>query len=153
MAEINHIFSQGQIQTLTAALNRIIPEEGGRPGAGDLGVAQFVEGAAAGNPAKTRLFMQGLAVIDVTSTQLSGKAFTEATGPEQDETLQRLESSEPAFFDELVRQTYNGYYTNPKVFDAIGYSTPQPAIGGQPELLDESLLEKQRQRPPFWTKV
>ena len=37
--------------------------------------------------------------------------------------------------------------------EVIGYSTPRPDIGGQPDLLDESLLEKQRQRAPFWTKV
>ena len=153
MAEMNHIFSQGQIRILTAALNRIIPGEGSMPGAGDLGVAQFIEGAAAGSPAKTRLFTQGLATIEVTSAGLTGKAFAAATGTEQDQTLQNVESSRPAFFDELVRQTYNGYYTDPSVFEAMGYSTPQPDIGGQPDLLDEGLLEKQRQRPPFWTRV
>ena len=153
MAEMNHIFTQGQVKTLTAALNRIIPAEGDMLGAGELGVAQFIEGVAAGTPAKTRLFTQGLATIEVTSTRLTGKAFAAATGQEQDQTLQSMESSEPAFFDELVRQAYNGYYTDPSVFEAIGYSTLQPEIGGQPELLDESLLEKQRQRAPFWTKV
>ncbi len=153
MAEINHIFSQIQIQTLTAALNRIIPMEGDIPGAGDLGVARFIDGAAAGSPSKTRLFTQGLAAIEVTSSRLTGKAFAAATGPEQDQSLQSMESSEPDFFNELVRQAYNGYYTDPSVFEALGYSTPQPAIGGQPELLDESLLEKQRQRAPFWTRV
>ncbi|MCH7712937.1 MAG: gluconate 2-dehydrogenase subunit 3 family protein [Chloroflexi bacterium] len=153
MAQLNHIFSQGQSQTLTAALNRIIPVEGDMPGAGDLGVARFIEAAAAVSPAKTRLFTQGLATIEVTSTRLTGKAFAAATGPEQDQTLESMESSQPAFFDELVRQAYNGYYTDPRVFEALGYSTPQPEIGGQPELMDESLLEKQRQRAPFWTKV
>ena len=67
--------------------------------------------------------------------------------------MRSVESSNPAFFDELVRQTYNGYYTNTNVFEAIGYSAAQPAIDGQPELLDETLLEKQRQRAPFWTRV
>lgn len=153
MAEINHIFSQTQVLTLTAALNRIIPAEGDMPGAGDLGVANFIDGASAGDPRKTRLFVQGIAKIQVTSGRLSGKDFVEASAGEQDQTLQSVETSDPAFFDALVRQTYNGYYTNPIVFEAFGYSTPQPEIGGQPELLDQSLLEKQRQRAPFWTKV
>lgn len=153
MPKINQIFSPEQFKTLSAALDRIIPAEGDMPGAGNLGVAQFIEGAAAAGPAKTRLFTQGLAIIEVTSTRLTGKAFADATGQEQDQTLQSVESSDSAFFDELVRQVYNGYYTNPRVFEAMGYSTPQPEIGGQPELLDESLLEKQRQRAPFWTKA
>ncbi len=153
MPETNRIFSQKQIQTLTTALNRLIPAEGGMPGAGDLGVATFIDAAAAGNPGKTRLFTDGLATIEVASDRLTGKVFTDATAQEQDQTLHIVESSDPAFFDEMVRQTYNGYYTNPIVFEAFGYSTPQPEIGRQPELLDESLLEKQRQRAPFWTKV
>lgn len=138
---------------LTAALNRIIPGEAKMPGAGELGMARFIEEAAAGSPTKTRLFTQGLAAIEVTSTRLTGKDFAAATEQEQDQTLQSVESSDPAFFDELVRQAYNGYYTDPTVFEAIGYSMPQPNITGQPDLLDESLLEKQRQRAPFWTKV
>ena len=83
------------------------------PAAGDLGMASFVESAAAEDPAKTRLFTQGLVTIEVTSSRLTGKDFTQATGQEQDQTLQSVESSHAEFFAELVRQTYNGYYTNP----------------------------------------
>lgn len=153
MPEETQIFSQGQIHTLSAALNRIIPAQGDMPGAGDLGLARFVEGAASANPGKTRLFIQGLSTIEVSSSRITGKEFAEATGQEQDQTLQNVESSNGAFFDELVRQTYNGYYTNPDVFRAMGYSIPQLDINGQPELLDESLLENQRNRAPFWTKA
>ena len=153
MPESTQIFSQAQIQTVTTALNRIIPAEGGMPAAGDLGVAGFIESVAQVDPSKTRLFTQGVAFIELTCGRLIGKGFAQATGEEQDQTLQSVESSDPAFFDELVRQTYNGYYTNPKIFEALGHSIAQPDINGQPELLDESLLEKQRQRAPFWTKV
>ena len=153
MPEETQIFSQGQIQTFSAALNRIIPAQGDMPGAGDLGLARFVEGAASASPSNTRLFTQGLSTIELTNSRLTGKEFTQATGQEQDQALQNVESSNGAFFDELVRQTYNGYYTTPDVFRAMGYSIPQPDINGQPELLDESLLENQRQRAPFWTKA
>ena len=153
MPEETQIFSQGQIQTLSAALNRIIPAQGDMPGAGDLGLARFVEGSASASPGKTRLFTQGLSTIEVTSSRMTGKEFTQATGQEQDQTLQTVESSNGPFFDELVRQTYNGYYTNPDVFSAMGYSIPQPDTNGEPELLDERLLENQLQRAPFWTKA
>ena len=153
MSQANQIFSQNQMQTLAAAMNRIIPAEGNMPAAGDLDLAKFVEQAAAENPSKTRLFTQGLASIEVTCRQLSGKSFPESTEQDQLLILQSVESSNAVFFDELVRQTYNGYYTNPEVFQAIGYSNSQPDVSGQPDLLDESLLERQRQRPPFWTKA
>ena len=153
MSEANQIFSQNQMQTLAAAMNRIIPADGDMPAAGDLGLAKFVERAAAESPGKIRLFTQGLATIEVTCSQLSGKSFPESTEQDQLQILQSVEFSNAVFFDELVRQTYNGYYTNPGVFQTMGYSNSQPDISGQPDLLDESLLERQRQRPPFWTKA
>ncbi len=64
------------------------------------------------------------------------------------------EAAEPEFFDQLVLQTYNGYYTNPEVFELIGYTIPKPAPpGSRPELLDVSLLDQQRKREPFWKKT
>ena len=68
--------------------------------------------------------------------------------------LQAVETSNPNFFQELVRQIYNGYYTNPQIFELIGFH--QPAVrtqGGLPELLDDGLLENQRQRSPFWKQA
>ena len=65
-----------------------------------------------------------------------------------------MEADYPAFFDQLVLQPYNGYYTNTEVFKAIGYELPKtPEPGALPELLDESLLDQQKQREPFWKKV
>ena len=68
--------------------------------------------------------------------------------------LRSIEAADPAFFDQLTLQTYNGYYTNPEVFERLGYETPKLAPpGARPELLDVSLLDQQRTREPFWKKV
>ena len=99
------------------------------------------------------LFTQGLGKIEIARPGIKGGQFGDLPPTEQDETLKSVESSTPEFFQELVRQTYNGYYTNPQVFGAIGYAPGIPTPGEMLALLDESLLEKQRQRAPFWTKV
>ena len=124
------------------------------PGAGDLGIAAFIENVAAERTDLTRLFNEGLAEIAVAAGQNSTQAFESLSDTSKDELLKTVETAFPVFFDQLVLQTYNGYYTNPEVFKAIDYELPKtPAPGARPGLLDESLLDQQRQREPFWKRV
>ena len=148
---MQQVFSEEQLVLLAAVLNRIIPAEGDLPGAGDLGLSQFVAGAAAGSPASVRLFTLGLRQIDIASPK--GSSFIDLSAQEQDTALKSVESSSPEFFQALVLQTYNGYYTHQQILEKIGYAPHAPQRGEQPELLDEKLLDKQRERAPFWTKV
>ena len=154
MSAANQIFSKAQRELLSAVLNRIIPGQGNRPGAGDLGVAVLVEKTAAGTPGPTRLFNEGLNALDLAASKAHSGGFLGMPDETKDDTLRAIEASDPVFFDQLVQQTYDGYYTDTRIFDVIGYNVPTPPVGGaQPKLLDESLLEKQRQRAPFWRRV
>lgn len=154
MTAASQIFSPAQRETLTAALNRLIPSAEGRPAAGDLGIADFIEQAAAGRPARTRLFVEGLAAIGIAAAGAHPDGFAALPAEGQDAALRQVEASHPAFFDELVLQTYNGYYTHRAVHEAIGYNVPGTAAPvDQLELLDEALLARQKQRAPFWTRV
>ena len=148
---MQQVFSEEQLVLLTAVLNRIIPAEGDLPGAGDLGLSKFVASVAAGSPASVRLFNLGLRQIDIASPK--GNSFIEISAQEQDTALKSVESSSPEFFQALVHQTYNGYYTHQQILEKIGYAPHAPQRGEQLELLDERLLDKQRKRAPFWTKV
>ena len=135
-------------------VGRIDKDELGLLAAEEEGVGVLVEGVAAANAGFTRVFNEGLASITVAAGQLSAEGFGSLSDPAKDELLRTIETDHPAFFDQLVLQTYNGYYTNTEVFDAIGYKLPSPPTpGATPELLDESLLDEQRKREPFWKKV
>jgi len=148
------IFSPAQRLLLTGVINRIIPAQDSLPGAGDLGIAAYIEDAAAGTPELTSLFNGGLAQIDVAAGRGSAEGFEALSNTDKDELLRSIEAANPVFFGHLVLQTYNGYYTDPKVFDLIGYTIPKLAPpGSQPELLDVSLLDQQRKREPFWKRV
>ena len=153
MTTSQRLFTQAQRDLLTGVLNRIIPAEGSLPGAGDLGVVEFVETWVSKDNQLRRRFNQGLAQIEITAAA-QGRGFLELSGPAQDVVLKQVESEQPQFFDALVLHTYNGYYTNPRVFQLIGYiQSAQAAQGQPPELLDLRLLEKQQQRAPFWRQV
>ena len=148
------IFSPAQRLLLTAVINRIIPGRDSLPGAGDLGLTAYIEDVAASTPKLTSLFNSGLAQIDVAAGRDSAEGFEALSSTAKDELLRSIEAANPVFFDQLVLQTYNGYYTDPKVFDLIGYTIPKLAPpGSQPELLDVSLLDQQRKREPFWKRV
>ena len=154
MSEAKQIFSPAQRSLLTGVINRIIPANGKLPGAGTLGVAAFTEDAAAATPSLTRLFNEGLAQIAVVAGQNSHQGFDSLSDSAKDDLLRTIEAAGPVFFDQLVLQTYNGYYTSPEVFEIIGYAAPKLAPpGAHPELLDVSLLDQQRDREPFWKKV
>ena len=154
MSDPKQIFSPAQRSLLTGVINQIIPPNDRMPGAGTLGIAAFIEDAAAATPSLTRLFNQGLARIAVAAGQDGAWGFESLSDAAKDDLLKSIEAADPVFFDQLVVQTYNGYYTDPEVFQLIGYKTPKPAPpGAQPELLDVSLLDQQRKREPFWKKV
>ncbi len=102
----------------------------------------------------TRLFNQGLAQIAVAAGQDSFTGFEGLPDTAKDELLRSIEAADPAFFDQLTLQTYNGHYTNPEVFERLGYETPKLAPpGAQPELLVVSLFVQQRTPEPLWNKV
>ena len=143
------VFTESQRELLTAVLDRLIPAEGRMPGAGEVGVVEFVEGVAVKNLRLRRLFIEGLAHIEITAMQSGAGEFQDLADAAKDETLRQVEAAHSTFFQELVSQTYNGYYTNPQVFEIIDYSIPNPE-DYRPEPFDESLLKKQRQRAPFW---
>lgn len=154
MSASRKVFSPAQRRLLDAALDRIIPPQGERPGAGALGVGDFVESVAAGEPGLIRLFTQGLSAVEIAAAERGPDGFGALPGEAQDAALRAVEASHSEFFDQLVLQAYNGYYTNSAVFEAIGYDLPAaPVAGAKVELLDETLLEAQRRRAPFWTRV
>ena len=154
MTTTNRFMSEGQLDLLRLMLNRIIPRDGAMPGAGDLGLVEFVEGVVAKQTSLRRLFSEALTQVEILAGRRNADGFGALDGEAQDEVLKDVESSNPVFFDELVRQTYNGYYTNIQVFERLDYAPPtKEQAERQPELLDESLLEQQRERAPFWRQV
>ena len=150
----SRVFNQGQRALVKEVLARIIPAQGNLPHAGDLGLVDFIEAAISPRPHHRRLFIDGLADIEITANRQEGQAFAGLPGPAKDATLRAVETSNADFFQELVRQTYNGYYTHPRILDLVGYSPAPPRSHGEPpDLLDDTLLAKQRQRAPFWKKA
>ena len=148
MTTTNEILSDEQRALLTAVLNRIVPAQEEMPAAGDLGIGGFVESVAAGSSAKRRNLLDGLVRIELAAAERGG-VFLSLSADAQTETLRTVQTTDPEFFQELVTQTYRGYYTNDKVFELLSYRAPNREDYA-PIPFDESLLEPVRQRGQVW---
>ena len=151
MTSNNSILSDAQRSLLSAVLNRIVPAAGEMPAAGDVGIAGFVESVAAGSSGKRRTLMDGLVQIELAASERGGP-FTGLPEAGQIDALRSVEASSPEFFQELVTQTYRGYYTDETVCGALGYRPPNRE-DYDPLPFDESLLEPVRQRGQIWTEA
>lgn len=120
-------FSESQRALVATALDRLIPPQGKMPGAGEAGTADYIDGITVGSAQLARLLSDGLQDIEIAAAEF-GSSFEDLNGDQQDEVLREVESASPGFFDALVRHTYNGYYSNPKVVEALGLDPrpPQP---------------------------
>ena len=143
-AEANAGFFVGwQCTLMRDILNRIIPPSGDFPGAGDLVVAEYIDGVVGRSAELKRLFSEGLVQIQIASQAKYSREFSVLSDEQKDALLRYIESESAVFFQALVRYTYNGYYINPRIIRLVGLEVrpPQPH-GYQVEPLDPSLLKK-----------
>ena len=139
--------SLAQRDLLAAVVDRIIPPGDGVPGASKAGAAEHVEGISGVSPQSRATLTNGLKAIEATSGRAHSKEFTNLSDDDKTEVLKQVESQHAEFFAALVRETYSGYYSSPKVLQTKGLpiSAPQPA-GYEIEPFDAALLDGVRKR-------
>ena len=148
MTTANNILSAEQRALLGEVLNCLVPAQNEMPGAGDLGIAGFVESVAAGSAAGRRRLMEGLVQIELSSAARGG-GFRELAPVSQAEALRDVERVSPEFFQYVVTQTYRGYYTHETVTEALRYRAPNRE-DYDPLPFDKSLLEPVKERGQIW---
>jgi hypothetical protein len=101
-----------------------------------------------------KLFLAGLAHIEITAFRTLGKDFADVSPEERYRVLRQVEQEEPDFWDALVQQTYNGYYTDPAILSLIGQEARPPQPRGYPmKPFDLKLLDNVRNRAPLYRRV
>jgi hypothetical protein len=148
------VFDDAQRALLRDVLNRIVPANPALAlaAAGDLDVGAIIERTLSESPRLRRLFLDGLVRIAITASRSTGAEFVALDPGRQTAVLEAVEQSSPAFFTALVEHTYRGYYTHSLVQRALGVRPPQP-IGYELPPFDPAILDRQRQRAPFWRSV
>ena len=147
-------FAAAQRELLVSVLNRIVPAADAFPGAGDLGVASYIDRVVGQSTALRRLFAQGLVQITLMSQTQYARPFTMLLEEQRDAVLRQVETMAPEFFEVLVTHTYSGYYSHPTIVRLLGMEgrPPQPR-GHHLEPLDLSLLDNIKQRQPIYRQA
>ena len=138
-------FSENELHVLTSVLDEIIPPSADHrlPGAGQLGLARFIDAALQKTPDLRSMIAQGLADLDVLAHDRKAMPFAALA---RDDKVQLL--NEQGFVLPLAFQTYIAYYQQPQVTAALGLDARPPHPQGyQMPPNDLSLLDVVRRRP------
>ena len=132
-----------QREQLTRVLNRLVPADGDMPGAGDIGVGQFIDDLLVEAPHLRRSILDVLAAVPPPGAEAAAALYDQ---------LRRIEQEQPASFNLLLHATSTGYYNHPQVLDAIGWVPPDAQVA-RPEPADTTLLDAVRRRGPIYRNV
>ncbi len=137
-----------------SVLNRIIPAVDGFPAAGDLGIAEHLDRVVGRSAELKRLFAEGMAQIRIASGALGSNEFTDLPDSQKDEVLREVETGCRSFFEALVKQTYNGYYSYPRIMKLLGPTVRPPLPHGH-DVAPGNLaaLEPVKERGPIYREA
>lgn len=114
-------FSAEEASTLASLLDEIIPPRAdGLPGAGQLGLASYVEQALQKAPELRPMIVQGLADLDAAAHRRHAQRFLALSQQQKVALL-----NEQGFLFPLLFHIYVGYYQNARVLTALGLD-PRP---------------------------
>jgi hypothetical protein len=148
--DTNLRFSDDQRQALARVLDEIIPPraDGRLPGAGELGVAAYVEQALRSTPELRAMIVEGLTALDDVAQRRHDRPFAALSKESQSEVLNAVAYSEHAFPPVLLLHAYAGYYQDGRVMQVLGLEPRAPHPQGfAMEPNDLSLLDPVRERP------
>ena len=137
-------FSADEARTLASVLDEIIPPsaDGRLPGAGQLGLASYIEQALQKAPDLRPMIMQGLIDLDAAARGRHAQRFVELSKQEKVALL-----NEQGFLFPLLFHIYVGYYQSARVVTALGLDPRPPHPKGyEMEPSDLTLLDAVRCR-------
>ena len=144
------ILTDAEYNLLELVSDCLIPANETMPAASEVKTHEFIDNLIQNKPQLRRLFLECIRQINDTAFE-SGKTFDVMNRIDRELTLKNIEDSNPEFFGELVNQTYNAYYTSPRVLILIGKGSDPPQPKGYfLEKGDLSSLEAVRNRGQIW---
>ena len=147
MGNTQNFMSEAQRKLATQVLNRLVPTHDDLPGAGDVGVVEYLDRAGGASLPLRRVLTDVLSAIEEISQTDYAASFGSLSVDRKTGVLQQLESTDGPGFTELLRRTYADYYSKPTVLDALGIDSrpPQPR-GYTLAPFDTAILERVRKR-------
>ena len=134
--------------TLVKAMDAIIPAGDGMPSASEAGGLRYLTALMQKEPGIAAEINQCLLLLDEAGTALFQKPFDQLSSTQQVSALARFETQKPVSFALLRDYVYESYYTQPAVWNLIGYHFyPTDHPGPQMPPFDDAVLAPVRSMP------
>ena len=142
-----HILTPEELALLTLVQNELVPAYGDLPAAGALGAALTVDAYLSERPLLRRPVLTALRAVEAAAGETP---FAELNSAERVGILRKVENDDPEAFSDLVKQTYNAYYTRPDVQASLGIDGPPQPLGFELPAFDESRLARVQAMGKLW---
>jgi hypothetical protein len=138
---------------LALMLDSLVPPGDGFPGASSVALDHVLAMAAASVDLE-RLLSDGLRAVEEASRGDGQTDFASLTDEGREQVLRRVERSHAAFFEAMVRQTYDGYYSHPTIVAQLGLDAgPLHPRGHRVEEVDLPDLARVTARGPIYRRT
>lgn len=142
----NRVLTPAQRSLLSGIADRLVPADGAMPGAGELGVAGFIDAALVAAP---HLRSPLMALLDGLP---DAERFRELSVTQAERLLNRVQEEQGEDFDLLLQAVYTGYYSHAAIQRVLGWTDPvHSPLASEPfdvRLLDEVLERETARRAP-----
>ena len=152
------ILDPARAATLKAWVTTLIPAGRGRPDAGAVGAAEYIDATVSKVPSLRPVLLTALDVVERIAQSKAHRAFAECIGDERERLLREFQLEDDADAFQMVSDfTYEAYYGHPDVLAALegatGWKGLGPMKGGPMTPFDANLLARVRTLPPRWRKA
>jgi hypothetical protein len=144
--------------TLKAWTATLIPEGPGRPDAGAVGAAEYIDATVSKVPSLRPALLHALERIEVIAQSKARRAFAECTQDERERLLRELQRDDDTDAFQMVSDfTYEAYYGHPDVIASLeaatGWRASNPMTGSAMEPFDADQLARVKSLAPRWRAV
>ena len=144
--------------TLRAWAATLIPAGSGRPDAGEVGAAEYIDATVLKVPTLRPALLHALDRVGVLAATKAGRPFAQCTGDERERLLREFQAEDDTdAFNMISDFTYEAYYGHPVVLAALetatGWRGTAHTTGTSMASFDATKLGRVRSLPPHYRTV
>ena len=152
------VLDPARAATLRAWTATLIPAAHGRPDAGALGAAEYIDATVLKVPSLRPGLLHALDHLERTAVAKAKQSFEKCSGEAREQLLRQFQVEDDADVFSMVSDfTYEAYYGHPDVLagleSATGWRGLGPMKGGPMAPFESKLLDRVKTLPPRWRQV
>jgi hypothetical protein len=144
--------------TLRAWTSTLIPAGDGRPDAGAIGAAEYIDATVSLVPSIRPVLLHALEKLEAIAQHKAHRPFAECAHDERERLLREFQRDDETDAFQMVNDfTYEAYYGHPEVLAALesatGWHSSVPMTGSPMAPFDEGRLARVKSLPPLYRRV